>query len=433
MSAPPRHKPLAVPCLLLVGVAACSNTPATPDATVDADAGRCLRPLAIERVDDLGAFSLPSPAVLSRDGVSSGLLRGRLTWTFGDTFLTRRNTVDDSSVPSATAGWSRPEAPLALAEPVDDAGLPAQLIPYSDDELRANRADPLNGWALWPGAVIDTGAAEALVLFQRVRRMSGSGFASVAIGTARLAAGATRATRDTADLFRQEADAGAAAPSVLYGSGGVSVIDGFAYFFACSNVGFLNQGCRVGRAPTARAGDRAAFTFFDGSAWTADATRAAVVIERVGGGVSVTRNPHLGCYLAVSGALLRSAMTLRVSERLEGGWGTTQAGVPRAGHPLRRVPPDALPEQQRRLPDERVLRRALHLPRPLPAAALARGLPLGLHPRVARDVPVQRLRGLPAGDVPRLLPRLPLNHVQLGKWCFRNETQAGQGRAAKLY
>ncbi len=26
-----------------------------------------------------------------------------------------------------------------------------------------------------------------------------------------------------------------------------------------------------------------------------------------------------------------------------------------------------------------------------------------------------------------------LNHVQLGKWCFRNETQAGQGRAAKLY
>ena len=346
MSAPPRHHPLAVPCLLLVGAASCSNTPATSDATVDvrdgavdadvtlaadvavdADAGRCLRPLAVERVDDLGAFSLPSPAVLSRDGVSSGLFRGRLAWTFGDTFLTRRNTIDDSSVLSATAGWSRPEAPLPLAEPVDDAGLPAQLIPYSDDELRANRADPLNGWALWPGAVIDTGAAEALVLFQRVRRMSGSGFASVAVGTARLAAGATRATRDAADLFRQDADAGASAPPTLYGSGGVSVIDGFAYFFACSNVGFLNQGCRVGRAPTARAGDRAAFTFFDGSAWTADPARAAVVIEHVGGGVSVTRNPHLGCYLAVSGALLRSAMTLRVSERLEGGWGTTQAGV----------------------------------------------------------------------------------------------------------
>ena len=156
MSVPPHHHPLAVPCLLLVGAASCSNTPATSDATVDvrdgavdadvtlaadvavdADAGRCLRPLAVERVDDLGAFSLPSPVVLSRDGVSSGLFRGRLAWTFGDTFLTRRNTIDDSSVLSATAGWSRPEAPLALAEPVDDAGLPAQLIPYSDDDLAA--------------------------------------------------------------------------------------------------------------------------------------------------------------------------------------------------------------------------------------------------------------------------------------------------------
>ena len=26
-----------------------------------------------------------------------------------------------------------------------------------------------------------------------------------------------------------------------------------------------------------------------------------------------------------------------------------------------------------------------------------------------------------------------LNPVQLGTWCFRNETQARQGRAAKLY
>jgi hypothetical protein len=35
------------------------------------------------------------------------------------------------------------------------------------------------------------------------------------------------------------------------------------------------------------------------------------------------------------------------------------------------------------------------------------------------------------GDTPNAARTL--NHVQLGKWCFRNETQAGQGRAAKLY
>ena len=135
------------------------------DAGGDGGAARCARALAVARVEDLGAFSLPSSVVLSRDGTSSGTFRGRLVWTFGDTFLTRRNTIDNSSVLSATAGWSRAAMPLALDEPVDDAGLPAQFIPYTDDELRANRADALNGWALWPGAVIDTGAPEASCSF----------------------------------------------------------------------------------------------------------------------------------------------------------------------------------------------------------------------------------------------------------------------------
>lgn len=336
---------LTVVALLLLG---CASTPTAPDASVtrdasddlarsdvpalhdapvpldSADAPRCRRALSVERVEDLGAFSLPSPVVLSRDGVSSGLFRGRLAWTFGDTFLTRRNPIDDSSVLSATAGWSRAEAPLALDEPVDDAGFPQQLVPYTDDELRANRADALNGWALWPGAVLDTGAPEALLLFQRIKRTRGSGFESQGIGTARLAAGATRATRDPADLFPAVADAGV---PVLYGSGGASVLGDTVYLFACSTVGFLNQGCRLARAPRARTGERAAYEFFDGAAWVPEIARAAVVLEQVGGGVSVSLNPHLGCYLAVTGGTLRSALTLRQSPRLESGWGRVEGGV----------------------------------------------------------------------------------------------------------
>ena len=317
-------------CVALLG---CADPPASsdvPPAAVDAGSAACRRALAVERVDDLGAFPLPSSAVLSRDGVSSGAFRGRVVWTFGDAFLTRPNPVDGSSVLSATAGWSTPAAPLALREPTDDAGFPAQLIPYTADELRANRADALNGWALWPGAVIDTGDASLLVLYQRVRRMAGSGFASVAVGTARLAADATLAVRQPGDLFAQDLDAGG---SSLYGSGGVAVIDGTAFFFACANVGFLNQGCRVGRVPAARADDRSAFEFFDGRAWSRDAARAAVVIEHVGGGVSVSRNPYLGCYLAVTGALLRSALVLRTAERLEGPWGAEASGVTLAATP----------------------------------------------------------------------------------------------------
>ncbi len=293
------------------------------DAT-DAGALRCTRALSVERVEDLGAFSLPSDAVLSRDGVSSGLFRGRLAWTFGDTFLTRRNPIDNSSVLSATAGWSRSDSPLTLSEPVDDAGFPNQLVPYTDDELRANRTDALNGWALWPGAVIDTGTPEALLLFQRIKRINGSGFESRGIGMARLTEGSTLAVRSPADLFPSVADAGV---PVLYGSGGASVLDDTVYLFACGSVGFLNQGCRVARAPRARAGERAAYEFFDGARWVADIERAAVVIEQIGGGVSISRNPHLGCYLAVTGGTLHSSVILRSSEHLESGWGRASSGV----------------------------------------------------------------------------------------------------------
>jgi hypothetical protein len=296
----------------------------TTDASTDAGVAPCLRPLAIERAEDLGAFSLPSGAVLSRDGVSSGAFRGRVVWTFGDTFLTRSNPVDGSSVLSATAGWSTAAAPLALREPTDDAGFPQQLIPYTADELRANRADALNGWALWPGAAIDTGGSELLVLFQRVKRTNGSGFNSEGVGTARLGLDATQAARAPVDLFAQAPDSGV---PTLYGSGGVAVIDGTAYFFACGTVGFLNQGCRVGRVAVARADDRAAFEFHDGRAWVGDMARAAVVIDHVGGGLSVSRNPYLGCYLSVTGELLQSGMVLRTSPRLEGGWGSVASGV----------------------------------------------------------------------------------------------------------
>jgi hypothetical protein len=294
------------------------------DAGTDAGPAQCLRPLAIERAEDLGAFSLPPGAALSRDGVSSGAFRGRVVWTFGDTFLTRSNPVDGSSVLSATAGWSTVDAPLALREPTDDAGFPQQLIPYTADELRANRADALNGWALWPGAAIDTGGGELLVLFQRVKRTNGSGFDSMGVGTARLALDATVAVRAPSDLFAGAADAGV---PTLYGSGGVSVIDGTAYFFACGTVGFLNQGCRVARVAAARADDRSAFEFYDGTGWVSDISRAAVVIDHVGGGLSITRNPYLGCYLSVTGELLQSGMVLRSSTRLEGGWGAVATGA----------------------------------------------------------------------------------------------------------
>jgi hypothetical protein len=195
-------------------------------------------------------------------------------------------------------------------QPTDANGFPAQLVPYTEAELAVNRADPLNGWALWPASLIDTGAPSGLLVFQRVKRTNGSGFDSKGVGTSRLAVDATVATRDPVDLF--------APPEPLFLPG--SVLDGKVYAFACATVGPLNLACKVARAPRERADQRAAYEFFDGTGWQGDVARAAALLDHVGGGVTISKNAHLGRYLAVCGAVLSSKVLLRTADRIEGPW-----------------------------------------------------------------------------------------------------------------
>ncbi len=288
--------PIAV-CSLVV--AACADGPT--------DAGG--RAVEVEGVVDLGRLAEPSATVVGRDGGPGGLLGGRLLWTFGDTFLTAANPVDGSNVLSATGAWSDPAAPLELVQPVDAGGFPAQLIPYSAAELAQNQAAPLDGWALWPGVMIDTGAAEGLLVFQRIKRTGGQDFASMGVGRARIAVDATVATRADGDLF--------APPDPLFMP--QAAIDDLVYAWACAPAGF-GLGCKLARAPRASAEERSSYQFFDGDAWQAEATRAADVLDGMGGTPSLSWNPHLGRYLAVSGKLLSSSIELRTAAAPEGPW-----------------------------------------------------------------------------------------------------------------
>jgi len=84
--------------VLAAALAACGDDGVPgPDAPIT-------RPLAIAAVEDLGLLPLPSAVAVGRDGGQSGTLGGKILWTFGDTFLTARNPVDNSNVLSATAG-----------------------------------------------------------------------------------------------------------------------------------------------------------------------------------------------------------------------------------------------------------------------------------------------------------------------------------------
>src|SRR5260221_14590996 len=58
---------------------------------------------------------------------------------------------------SSTAVWAD-GASLTLTEPLDTAGAPFQLLPYTDAELAYNRAGgPNQRFAPWPGSAIESG------------------------------------------------------------------------------------------------------------------------------------------------------------------------------------------------------------------------------------------------------------------------------------
>lgn len=300
-----------------VGVAAVCLQGACGSSDAPAPTQRSLR---VAAVDDMGPLGMPA-RVTGRDGGSSGLIRGKLLWTFGDTFLTAK-AEDGTTLRSSTAGWSDPQAPLALAEGLDANGLPQQLIPLSAAEAADNARDVLNGWALWPGATLFDDGQRAVFLYQVIRRQGGGGFNSQGIGLARVVPGETRATRDPGLLF--------VPPEPLFGSGGALVDDTNVYLYECSIIGVLNMGCRVARAERALADQRSAYRYYDGAAWVTDIAQAKVVIQHAAAGLTVHWNAWLGQYLAVHSELLGNRIQLRTAPHPEGPWSdavTIEAGT----------------------------------------------------------------------------------------------------------
>ncbi|MBN8616067.1 MAG: DUF4185 domain-containing protein [Deltaproteobacteria bacterium] len=285
---------------------------ASSDSFVAPDAARTF---AIASVEDLGEIPHPSETVVGRDGVSSGVIGGARLWTFGDTFLSHVTPWDMSHVATATGAWSNDALPLVFEQPVDADGVPSQLVPYTTEELDDNLVDATDGWALWPGAVIDTGDDDALLLFQRIKRTMGVGFDGVGIGTARIRPRETVARRDEALLFERSLPPDSVG-DVLYGAGGVSVIGETAYFLGC------DAGCRLARVPRTRADDRSAFEFFDGSTWVTDIDAAEVVLRGVNA-ASISWNEHLGRYVSVSSRVLSNDVLVRTAPAIEGPWPTT--------------------------------------------------------------------------------------------------------------
>ncbi|MFT3699006.1 MAG: hypothetical protein QM831_38025 [Kofleriaceae bacterium] len=254
-------------------------------------------PISVTSVEDLGAFPLP-PDGVGRDGGASGMLGGQILWTFGDTFLSGPNAIDGASVLSATSGWSTPAAPLDLVHSMN-GDEPAQLIPYTADEIAANQADALNGYALWPGNLIPVDDSQGIVTFQHVKRSGGSSFAVDYVGTATIHAGETTATRNPGqmpDLF---------VPQFR--------VDDRYYAWACESSGFLAFSCKL-----ARSTDLATWEFYDGHTYQSDPANAAYVIDQTSVGPTVAR--YGGRYITTSCDIVSSTIRIRTADAIEGPW-----------------------------------------------------------------------------------------------------------------
>jgi len=261
---------------------------------------------------DLGALSKPA-VVTARDGGAAALVGGRMLWTFGDSLMTITG-ADGFTYRSATAAWGAPGA-VALTEGLDATGAPFQLLPYSADEATYNRANgPMERFALWPGSVISApDGGGAWIFYQRLMVHPGAlNYEPLDIGLARLATLSTVAARDPSPLF--------AAPTPAYALGGV-VDGGFIHLYGCDAVpGQLDSICRVVRAAVDSAADAAAWQAWDGTAWTADLTQAAVVLHGPPGDLSVSFNRTLGTFIAVYSGIFSDDVWLRSAPHPEGPW-----------------------------------------------------------------------------------------------------------------
>jgi hypothetical protein len=262
-------------------------------------------------VVDLGALSMPA-IVVGRDGGAGIMVGGRMLWLFGDTLMTREG-ADGFNYRTSTAAWSR-GGTLAVEEPLDAAGAPFELVPYTPEELAYNRAGgPSERYALWPGSAVAEPDGSVLFVYSKLKVHPGDmNYEGIGVGLAHLAPGSTIATRDAGLLF--------AGSDPAFADGGV-LDGGYYYLYAIDTVPHeLDSIVGVARAPLARVADRGAWTAWDGADWNADLARAVPVMHGPAGFMSVSRNAYVGGLLAVYGGIFSDDVWYRTALRPQGPW-----------------------------------------------------------------------------------------------------------------
>lgn len=259
---------------------------------------------------DLGTVSKPATTA-TRDGGESVLVGGKVLWTFGDTFFSPKS-VDGVNFRTSTAALADPSTPLAVTEPLDANGAPYAALPHTADEIAYNSTrDPTKDRiALWFGGLVPDGG-DALAFYLKLIVKPDLDYTYLGIGTARFAAGQTTGTRTPGLLFDYTKGEPRFERPMLH--------DGTVYLYG--ELSGRQGQFGVAKAPLAQATVRSAYTFWNGTAWTADVTKTVPVIDGIPGQMSAAWNPHLGAFLAVNTDVPSQTVVARTAARPEGPWG----------------------------------------------------------------------------------------------------------------
>lgn len=269
--------------------------------------------------------------VAGRDNGQSVGYQGRSVWIFDDTTMQNPDGFISNSgaVTNDLNGSDGIDVTSDNPFTIHPGGTPQEIIPRTAAEtaFEATHArstgctaqtDPLCGsqFAAWPGPVVaDPARHRILFTYGKLCRGSDPGtpcasdFVGQPLGMGVLALDMrTHAeTRLTVPASQKPLDSVEGpdptllfTPAQAFGGGGAMVINGMFYGYGnCVNIR-----CAVGRVPVAHLMDRSQWRYYTGQAngapqWSADDTKATLVMDGGAAGESVAWNPAMHAYLDI--------------------------------------------------------------------------------------------------------------------------------------
>ncbi|MFN0120483.1 MAG: DUF4185 domain-containing protein, partial [Blastocatellia bacterium] len=258
---------------------------------------------------ELGPLTHPA-SVVARIGAISTSVGARAIWIFPDTFIDNQPWRTGHS----TAAETNIGNPLRVAEA---AGfIPRLFIPFTSDEQEINTAYPGYYIGLSPRSAVDAGNGEALVFYEKRRVLNIYDYEPQGVGLARVRAdNPTAAARDNRLLFT--------AFEPRYGA--IAIVRDTTLYVYSSRMMEGHAWLQVARVPLARAGERAAWEFWNGAVWQADFNQAQTTWGYSAQTPSISWNEALGKYLAVYFADGTNQIEYRTAAHPAGPW--SAAGI----------------------------------------------------------------------------------------------------------